>query len=106
MISSSFRLKPKLYHQVLSLAFAVTEINDNSKILPNVSLGFQIYDTYNSDRMTYQNTLKLLSTQKKMIPNFKCSKQKNLTAVIGGLYSEVSHHMATLLDIYKIPQVG
>ncbi|XP_066486254.1 vomeronasal type-2 receptor 26-like [Tiliqua scincoides] len=97
--------KPKLYHQVLSLAFAVKEINENSKILPNVSLGFQIYDRYKSERMTYQNTLKLLSAPKMIVPNFKCDQQKNLTAVIGGLDSEVSHHMATVLDIYKIPQL-
>ncbi|XP_066486256.1 vomeronasal type-2 receptor 26-like [Tiliqua scincoides] len=97
--------KPKLYHQVLSLAFAVKEINEKLEILPNVSLGFQIYDSYKSERMTYQNTLKLLSAPKMIVPNFKCDKQKNLTAVIGGLDSEVSRHMAIVLDIYKIPQL-
>ncbi|XP_066486017.1 vomeronasal type-2 receptor 26-like [Tiliqua scincoides] len=97
---------PKNYQHVLSLVFAVTEINKNPKILPNVSLGFHIYDNYYNERMTLQNTLKLLSTQERFVPNFKCEKQKDLIAVIGALDLEISLHMATHLSIYKIPQIA
>ncbi|XP_066485829.1 vomeronasal type-2 receptor 26-like [Tiliqua scincoides] len=96
--------KTKGYLQVLSFIFAVKEINKNPKILPNISLGFKIYDSYLSERMTYQNTLNLLSNQKKMVPNFQCDKPKNLIAVIGGLDSETSRYMAVILGLYKIPQ--
>ncbi|XP_061447680.1 vomeronasal type-2 receptor 26-like [Rhineura floridana] len=98
--------KTKTYQHVLSLAFAVNEINENPKILPNVSLGFHIYDSYTDAKMTHQNTLKLLSSQKTIVPNFKCDKQRNLVAVIGGLDSEISLHMAMVLGIYKIPQIA
>nr|XP_028560326.1 vomeronasal type-2 receptor 26-like [Podarcis muralis] len=97
--------RTKSYQRILSLAFAVKEINENPELLPNVSLGFHIYDSYTNARMTHQNTLKLLSSHKTVVPNFKCNKQKNLMAVIGGLDSEISLYMATLLDIYKIPQL-
>ncbi|XP_066486262.1 vomeronasal type-2 receptor 26-like [Tiliqua scincoides] len=97
--------KPKIYQHVLSLVYAVKEINDNPEILPNVSLGFQIYNSYLDERMTYQNILNLLSTRKHTVPNFKCEKQKNMVAVIGGLDSEISRHMATVLGIYKYPQL-
>ncbi|XP_066486318.1 vomeronasal type-2 receptor 26-like [Tiliqua scincoides] len=97
---------PKNYQQVLSLVFAVKEINENSKISPNVSLGFQMYDSYLNARITYQNTLKLLSTWERIVPNFKCDQRKNLIAVIGGRSSEISLHMATILGIYKIPQIA
>ncbi|XP_066486031.1 vomeronasal type-2 receptor 26-like [Tiliqua scincoides] len=97
---------PKNYQHVLSLVFAVKEINENPKILPNVSLGFHIYDSYLNARMTHQNTMKLISTDKRIAPNFKCEKEKHLIAVIGGLDSEISLHMATQLGIYKIPQVA
>lgn len=105
LFNSSFSGKPKSYQHVLSLVYAVKEINDNPEILPNVSLGFQIYNSYLNERMTYQNTLNLLSTRKHTVPNFKCDKQKNMVAVIGGLDSEISRHMATVLGIYKYPQV-
>ncbi|XP_066486291.1 vomeronasal type-2 receptor 26-like [Tiliqua scincoides] len=98
--------KIKSYQRVLSLIFAVKEINTNPKILPNMSLGFHIYDSYINARMTQQNTLKLVSSWKRMVPNFTCDKQNKLISIIGGLDSEISLHMATILDIYKIPQIA
>ncbi|XP_034278647.2 vomeronasal type-2 receptor 26-like [Pantherophis guttatus] len=95
----------KNYQHVLSLIFAVKQINENPKILPNISIGFHIYDSYNNAKMSYQNTLKLLSAQRKTIPNYNCKKETNLIAVIGGLDAKVSLHMATVLGIYKIPQL-
>lgn len=97
--------RPKNYQHIVSLVFAVKEINENQKILPNVSLGFHIYDGYTNAGMTHQNTMKLLSTSERIVPNFKCDKKKKVIAVIGGLYSDISLHMATVLGIYKIPQV-
>ncbi|XP_066486267.1 vomeronasal type-2 receptor 26-like [Tiliqua scincoides] len=105
MTVNEFIGKPKGYLQVLSLVFAVKEINENPEILPNVSLGFQIYNSYLDERMTYQSTLNLFSTRSRTDPNFKCEKQKNMVAVIGGLDSEVSRQIATILGIYKFPQL-
>ncbi|XP_060110817.1 vomeronasal type-2 receptor 26-like [Heteronotia binoei] len=95
----------KSYRHLLSLVFAVKEINENPKTLPNITLGFHIYDSYFDARMTYQNTLNLLFNQNKTIPNYNCDVWKNLIAVIGGLNSAISSHMATTLAIYKIPQL-
>nr|XP_056720643.1 vomeronasal type-2 receptor 26-like [Euleptes europaea] len=97
---------PKFYRHVLSLIFAVKEINENPNILPNVSLGFHVYDSYTNIRMTSLNTLKLLSCQNRIVSNFKCDKSKNLIAVIGGLTYEISLQMASILGIYKIPQIA
>ncbi|XP_054850469.1 vomeronasal type-2 receptor 26-like [Eublepharis macularius] len=95
----------KFYQHPLALAFAVDEINRNPKILPNVTLGFHIYDSYNDDKMTYRTTLDLLFKSHRYFPNYKCDTQKNLMAVIGGLGSKTSFHMADLLGLYKIPQL-
>ncbi|XP_060137211.1 vomeronasal type-2 receptor 26-like, partial [Zootoca vivipara] len=84
--------------------FAVKEINENPQMLPNLTLGFHIYDSYNNARRTYQATMLLLSALERFIPNYICDKLKNLIAVIGGLDSEISMNMATLLNIYKVPQ--
>ncbi|XP_054836288.1 vomeronasal type-2 receptor 26-like [Eublepharis macularius] len=95
----------KFYQHSLALAFAVDNINRNPKILPNVTLGFHVYDTYNDDKMTYRATLDLLCKLHRYYPNYECDTQKNLMAVIGGLGSDTSVHMAELLGLYKIPQL-
>ncbi|XP_015673671.1 vomeronasal type-2 receptor 26-like [Protobothrops mucrosquamatus] len=99
-----FSVMLKKYQHTLALAFAVNEINGNSMILPNRTLGFHVYDSHFDAQITYQNTLNLLFNQKPTILNYNCSK-KVPAAVIGGTDSETSLHIATILGIYKIPQV-
>ncbi|XP_054850461.1 vomeronasal type-2 receptor 26-like [Eublepharis macularius] len=94
----------KFYQHVLALAFAVKEINENPKILPNVTLGFNIYDSYYNSKMTYRSILDLLFHSHGFFPNYKCGSRTKVIAVTGGLDADVSVHMADVLVLYKIPQ--
>ncbi|XP_060110814.1 vomeronasal type-2 receptor 26-like [Heteronotia binoei] len=96
---------PKFYQNLLALAFAIKEINENPKILPNVTLGFLIYDSYSDARMAYRTTLDLLFKSDNFLPNYKCSRHKNLMGVIGGLSSETSFRISEILTLYKVPQL-
>ncbi|XP_077169302.1 vomeronasal type-2 receptor 26-like [Paroedura picta] len=95
----------KNYQHILALAFAVKELNDNPNFLPNISLGLYILNSYILGRMTFKATLSLLSAQQKLAPNFSCDNRQKVIAVIGGLLSETSAHMASILSIYKTPQL-
>nr|XP_028560576.1 vomeronasal type-2 receptor 26-like [Podarcis muralis] len=94
----------KFYQHILALVFAVDKINDNPKILPNVTLGFHISDSYSNSRMTYQTTLGLLFKSHQFVPNYKCGIHQNVIGVIGGLASVTSSRMADILGLFKIPQ--
>uniref|UniRef100_A0A8D0E5K2 G-protein coupled receptors family 3 profile domain-containing protein n=1 Tax=Salvator merianae TaxID=96440 RepID=A0A8D0E5K2_SALMN len=75
-------------------------------LFPNDSFGFHLYENFLNTKITYQQTMALLSTGQRIVPNYKCGKQNNLLGIIGGLNSEASFAMATLSTLYKIPQVG
>uniref|UniRef100_A0A670JD38 G-protein coupled receptors family 3 profile domain-containing protein n=1 Tax=Podarcis muralis TaxID=64176 RepID=A0A670JD38_PODMU len=100
-----FKVVTKFYQQILALVFAVDEINENPRMLPNVSLGFHIYDSYYDSKMTYRNTLDLLFKSHHFVPNYRCGIHKNVIGVIGGLSSDTSWCMANILGLFKIPQV-
>ncbi|XP_032092277.1 vomeronasal type-2 receptor 26-like [Thamnophis elegans] len=55
---------------------------------------------------TYLASLELLSTWSNFIPNYKCDNKDSIVAVIGGPDSDVSFFMATILNNYKLPQLG
>ncbi|XP_077169546.1 vomeronasal type-2 receptor 26-like [Paroedura picta] len=88
------------------MAFAIKEINGNPNILPNITLGFHILNSYYVARMTYKATLSFLSSQHKFLPNFQCDKQNNQIAIIGGQNSKMSVNIATISTIYNIPQLA
>ena len=85
--------------------FTIEEINKDPDLLPNITLGFHIYNTYPSDVSTLEGSLMWLSGQGLAVPNNHCEKQGKAVAVIGGATSELSIQMATLLELYKYPQV-
>ncbi|XP_054849999.1 vomeronasal type-2 receptor 26-like [Eublepharis macularius] len=99
------RSVPKNYQHNLALAFGVKEINENPNLLPNITLGFQILNSYYVPWMTYKATLSLLSTQWKFVPNFKCDRKNKLITIIGGLTADISVNTATIISIYKMPQL-
>ncbi|XP_013928944.1 PREDICTED: vomeronasal type-2 receptor 26-like [Thamnophis sirtalis] len=100
------RVVTQLYQHILSLAFAIKEINENPQILPNLTLGSHIYNSNFIASGTYHASMEVFSTQGKLIPNYKCETENNLVSVMGGPNSEVCIHMAAILSIYKIPQVS
>ncbi|XP_066486217.1 vomeronasal type-2 receptor 26-like [Tiliqua scincoides] len=99
------RSEIKNYQHALALLFAVEEINRDPSLMPNVTLGFHIYDNAFQARLSCDVLLSLLTMEKDSFPNFNCGKEPSTSVVIGGLNSEASIQTATMLDLYKIPQL-
>ncbi|XP_077171526.1 vomeronasal type-2 receptor 26-like [Paroedura picta] len=93
----------KHYQHILALAFAITEINENPKLLPNITLGSHVLGGYYMPKLDYKSTLALLSMP--FLPNFKCDRKNNLLSVLGGFAPETTGNVATILTTYNIPQL-
>ncbi|KAM9095584.1 vomeronasal type-2 receptor 26-like [Sarcophilus harrisii] len=102
----SYQWYHKNYQQLMTIRFAVEEINKDPVLLPNISLGFQIYNAYHSDERTLESSLRWLTGGDQLVPNFSCKKQDKSVAFIGGATSALSVQMGTLFDLYNFPQVG
>lgn len=102
---SLFSVMTPIYQHFLALEFTIKEINEDPQILPNLTLGFHIYNSYFSASWTYHASLELFSAQDELIPNYNCDIQNRIIAVIGGPTFEVCLHVATILSLYKVPQV-
>ncbi|XP_070800835.1 vomeronasal type-2 receptor 26-like [Pituophis catenifer annectens] len=93
------------YQHILALVFAVKEINENNHILPNMSLGTDIANSYFMARCTYLASMELLSTRGRFIPNYKCDAKDWTLSVIAGPNSHICPYMVDILNVYKMPQL-
>ncbi|XP_070790374.1 vomeronasal type-2 receptor 26-like [Pituophis catenifer annectens] len=94
------------FYHILPFLLAVHEVNQNSRLLPNITLGYNIYQNFFNARMTYEAMLDVLSTGQENIPNYRCGRQKNLLAILEEMDSELFDHISNVLSIYKFPQIN
>ncbi|XP_070591687.1 vomeronasal type-2 receptor 26-like [Erythrolamprus reginae] len=97
---------PKNYQQFLALVFAVREINKDLVLLPNITLGFHIYDNHQIELKISVICLSLLSRRGRMVPGYKWDRQDPLLSVIGGDNPKSSRQMASIFGLFKVPQLG
>ncbi|XP_044132801.1 extracellular calcium-sensing receptor-like [Bufo gargarizans] len=94
------------YQQFHAMRFAVDEINNRPELLPNVSLGFYVYDSCALLQWELEGTLGMLTGLNHAIPNYRCRERPPLAAVIGHSSSTYSILMAHILGLYRYPQVS
>ncbi|XP_018086370.1 vomeronasal type-2 receptor 26 [Xenopus laevis] len=94
------------YRHFLAAIFAIKEINKNQKILPNLTLGFHIHDSWASERKAITSTFSILTGSTNFVPNYKCNKKRTPRAFVGHLLSSISNVIYQLNSIFGIPQVS
>ena len=89
------------YQYLAAMLFALKEINNNSKILPNIKLGAKIYDTCRSQTIGVDRAKDFI----KHTLLDKDNTTRPLAGVVGAFRSDVSLAVANLLRVFDIPQV-
>ncbi|XP_032887123.1 extracellular calcium-sensing receptor-like [Amblyraja radiata] len=100
------RFNIRNYRWMQGMIYAIKEINDNSTLLPDVTLGYAIYDTCYNSPTAIEDVFALVSGHRKFTPNYQCQLNSTLAAVVGASTSAISIAMATVLGIYRYPQIS
>ncbi|OCT79170.1 hypothetical protein XELAEV_18030270mg [Xenopus laevis] len=96
----------KLYRHLLVLIYTIGEINKDPELLPNVTLGYQIYDSCASGIKSFASAFGILSGTEPPIPNYSCWNNRKFVGFIGDVSSESSLAIAWLSGIYRYPQIS
>uniref|UniRef100_A0A8C5PDA7 G-protein coupled receptors family 3 profile domain-containing protein n=1 Tax=Leptobrachium leishanense TaxID=445787 RepID=A0A8C5PDA7_9ANUR len=94
------------FQQLQTVRFALDEINKNTEILPNITLGYRVYDSCALVQYDLEGALQILTRLDRHIPNYRCSSGVPLSSIIGSTFSTNSVLLASVLGIYNFPQIS
>ncbi|XP_078504225.1 vomeronasal type-2 receptor 26-like [Lissotriton helveticus] len=92
----------------MAFIFAIEEINNNKAILPNITLGFHIYDPCIMVIAASESLLRIMTghVNENMVPNYSCRRRGKVEAIVGHLLSSSTYTIAGLTSVYRLPQIS
>lgn len=90
------------------MIFAIEEINRDGRLLPNITLGYKIYDSCSTPHQALKAALELMGMEKGsgFEGESKGTCHGTVPAVIGDGGSTQSLVVARLLGVFHVPQVN
>ncbi|XP_030600123.1 extracellular calcium-sensing receptor-like [Archocentrus centrarchus] len=90
-----------------TMAFAIDEINRNANCLPNVTLGYIVYDNCVNLGIGFHAALSLASGQEEQIMlDDTCVGNPPVLAIVGDSSSTASIAISNILGLYRVPMVS
>ncbi|XP_038548428.1 extracellular calcium-sensing receptor-like [Micropterus salmoides] len=95
------------FRQAQTMAFAIDEINRNSNLLPNVTLGYSLYDNCIKLGIGFRAALSLVSGQEEhFILDETCVGTPPVLGIVGDSSSTHSIAISSVLGLYRVPMVS
>ncbi|CAI5693440.1 unnamed protein product [Oreochromis niloticus] len=95
------------FRQAQTMAFAIDEINRNANLLPNVTLGYTLYDNCVELGIGFRGALSLASGQEEqIILDDTCTGNPPVVGIVGDSSSTPSIAISSVLSLYRVPIVS
>ena len=95
------------FRQAQTMAFAIDEINRNSNLLPNVTLGYSLYDNCRRLGIGFSAAMFLANGQEEQVTlHDTCVGAPPVLGVVGDSSSRRSIAISTVLGLYRVPVVS
>ncbi|XP_038548430.1 extracellular calcium-sensing receptor-like [Micropterus salmoides] len=95
------------FRQAQTMAFAIDEINRNSQLLPNVTLGYSLFDICVQLGMGFRAALSLVSgREEQFILDETCVGIPPVLGIVGDSSSTRSIAISSVLGLYRVPMVS
>uniref|UniRef100_A0A4W5RNQ1 G-protein coupled receptors family 3 profile domain-containing protein n=1 Tax=Hucho hucho TaxID=62062 RepID=A0A4W5RNQ1_9TELE len=95
------------FQQAQTMAFAVDEINRNPDLLPNITLGYQLYDNCLKLGVSFRAAMSMASgTEEEFLLDETCSGSPPVLGIVGDPGSTHSIAISSVLGLFRVPMVS
>ncbi|XP_071972723.1 vomeronasal type-2 receptor 26-like [Engystomops pustulosus] len=101
-------MKPlsQFYRNLQIFLFTIDQLKKDQFLLPNLTVGYHIYDSCAHPMKAIRSVLQMLSGPGVTVPNYSCKRNWRLTGFIGDQSSTTTLPIAELLAVYKYPLIS
>ncbi|XP_073707054.1 extracellular calcium-sensing receptor-like [Garra rufa] len=94
------------FQQVQTMVFAIDEINKNPNLLPNITLGYHLYDNCVMLGMAFRAAISLVSGTEEHYSNLNCTGPPPVIGIVGDPGSTPSIAISSVLGLFRVPIVS
>ncbi|XP_072263042.1 vomeronasal type-2 receptor 26-like [Pyxicephalus adspersus] len=94
------------YEFLMAFFYAIDEINKDPNLLPNITLGYHLFDTCGYHIKALQSIIIILSGYTKNVPNYCCKEGSEVAGFVGDTTFLTTLAVAEFLNIYQYTQIS
>ncbi|XP_069053677.1 extracellular calcium-sensing receptor-like [Lepisosteus oculatus] len=94
------------YQKAQTMAFAIEEINRDPALLPNITLGYRLYDNCVNLPVALRAATALISGEDDSVTDYSCTGTPPVLAIVGDPGSTHSIAISRMLGLFRIPMVS
>ncbi|XP_051580759.1 extracellular calcium-sensing receptor-like [Myxocyprinus asiaticus] len=94
------------FQQAQTMVFAIEEINKDPSLLPNVTLGYYLYDNCVKLGVAFRAATALVSGMEESFSNLNCTGPPPVIALVGDPGSTHSIAISSVLGLFRMPMVS